>query len=227
VIDEQGNNFPRNLTSLEEELLFYVLPDNKPGYKKYRDMIGELAVGGRGEFGENNLVLCTSGTEPDRTIPSAPVLALGSVIYKTNRADIVIHEETDNQIEFEISFEKEYMEGMQEITRWSYSEWLPGNTAPGDGSLVREVDLGNNNYILAVAPEHKKIWVFERETGVNYIIPVSNLYSYLMLVKNIKQKEIALKPALFYSSLETYSNEELKTAFIAYNKYFKRLKIKS
>ena len=227
MANEIINTFPRELSLTEKDLLFSVLPTNKHGYKRYRDIISNLTVAGKGEFGENNLVLCPVGIESDRTISSAPVFALGSVIYNTNRADIVIHEEADKQIEFEISFEREYQGELVELSRWSYSEWIPGNQAPGDGSYVREISLRNNNYVLAVAPEHKKIWTYESETGINYIIPVSNFYSYLMLVKNIKEKEVVLKPALFYSSLGIYNDEELKTAFFAYNKYFKRLKIKS
>jgi hypothetical protein len=221
------NIFPRELSSYEKDLLFSVLPENKPGYFRYREIINGLIVAGKGELGESNLILCPRGSEPDSSIPFAPVFALGSVLYENNNADIVIHEEIDNQVEFEISFDKQELNDLKEVSRWSYSNWNPGKKAPGDGSLVREVKISKEQYILAVAPVHKKIWLYESESGINYILPVSNLYSYLMLVKNEKLPEIVHKPALFYTNLDTFSDEELKTAFIAYNKYFKRLKLKS
>jgi hypothetical protein len=227
VNDLPQHIFPRELTKLEKELLFSVLPEKKPGYNKYRKIINGLVVAGRGMFGGNNLVMCPAGTTPDDTIPSAPVFALGTVIYSSNKADIVIHEEMDKQLEFDISFDNENFSGLKEIKRWGYSDWRPGHKAPGDGSHVREIIIDKNKYVLAIAQVHKKIWLYDYESGVNYIIPVTNFYSYLMLVKNIRQPDIVLKPALFFQNSDSYSDEELKTAFFAYNKYFKRLKLKS
>lgn len=224
--DLPRNIFPRELTKLEKVLLFSVLPEKKSGYNKYRKIIESLVVAGPGMFGDNNLVMCPPGIKPDDTIPSAPVFALGTVIYNNNKADIVIHEEMDNQLEFDISFDNENTSDLKEIKKWSYSDWKPGQKAPDDGSKVREIII-DQKHVLAIAEEHKKIWLYDSDSGINYIIPVTNMYSYVMLVKNVRQPEIALKPALFFINLDSFGDEELKTAFLAYNKYFKRIKLKS
>ena len=51
------NDFPRKLTERERDFLFSILPENKKGYKLYRDKIDSLFVIGFGRFGDTNLVL--------------------------------------------------------------------------------------------------------------------------------------------------------------------------
>ncbi|MFO7446653.1 MAG: hypothetical protein R6W90_09810 [Ignavibacteriaceae bacterium] len=216
--------FPREITALEKELLFSVLPVNKPGYAGYRDKIERLVVTGQGRFGNSNFILGKAGSSPDLSLPSSPVFALGTIIYTMNKADIVIHEAVDDEIEYDISVDNDASE-LNEIKRWNYSEWEPGDNAPGDNSYVKETEIVNDEFILAIAPVDKKIWLHVKESGINMLIPVTNFYNYLMMVKNIRDKEKVFKPALLFADLKDFNDDELRLAFIAYNKYFKRIKI--
>ncbi len=110
MLNKNGDNkyvFPRELTELEREILFSVLPENKPGYKIYRDKISRLKVTGTGRFGGGNFILGKEGSLPDLSVSSAPVFASGTIEFEDCVADINIHEEMDNEIEFDISFSKE------------------------------------------------------------------------------------------------------------------------
>jgi hypothetical protein len=72
---------------------------------------------------------------------------------------------------------------------------------------------------------HKKIWLHDVQSGVNHLIPVSNFYNQLMMVKNIRNSKIALNPGIFFQTLEEYSDEDLVSALVTYNKYIRRFKI--
>ncbi len=102
-----NNTFPRALTELERECLFSVLPENKTGYKIYREKISKLKVNGAGRFGGGNLVLGMEGSIPDNSFSSAPVFASGTIEFDECNAEINIHEELDNEIEFDIVFSSE------------------------------------------------------------------------------------------------------------------------
>src|SRR4030067_1942274 len=175
--------FPRNLTSNENMLLFSVLPENKTGYNAYRNKIKALVVTGFGRFGGGNFILGKENTKPDLSFSSSPVFAIGTNIYKEGTIDIAIHEELDDEIEYDISVLNQshragsIPETLTEIKRLNYSEWNPGDTAPNDGSYVREVKIIENEYMLAIAALHKKIWLHEYKSGVNFIIPLSNFYN--------------------------------------------------
>ncbi len=219
------NIFPRKLTELEKNLLFSILPENKSGYNAYRKKIENLFVIGKGRFGETNLILGKEGNVPDFTIPSPPVFAIGFVYYENNKADIIINEQIDDEIEFDIFFSNALNENLREIKRWSYSEWIPGYNAPGDNSSVREVEIIKNEFLLAIAPGHKKLWLHSYKNGINLLLPVTNFYNYLMLVKNIRSAEIVFKPDRLFSELNSFKDDELIKAFTAYNKYFRHVNL--
>jgi hypothetical protein len=221
-----ANQFPRKLTSVENMLLFSVLPENKSGYNSYRNKINNLVVTGSGRFGEGNFVLGKEGTKPDLSLPSAPVFAIGSNVYEEATVDVTIHEDIDDEIEYDISARNQNSipETLTEIKKWNYSEWNPGDEAPNDNSQVREIII-NDDYILAVAPLHKKIWLHERRSGVNFLLPVTNFYNELMRVCNIRDTKIALKPSSFFNTHNQFTNEQLMLAFFSYNKYLKRVDI--
>ena len=219
--------FPRALTEKEKYLLFKVLPINKPGYKKYRDKIEELVVIGKGRFSRDNMILGKPGNKPDLSFPSTPVFATGTIVCKETEIDVAIHEEIDNEIEFDIATNNSFKpdDKITELSDWNYSSWNPGKNAPKDNSEVREVIIIPGSLILAIAPEHKKIWLHDIETGVNYLIPVSNFYNQLMMVKDIRNTKIALNPRIFFEQLDKYSDSDLVSALITYNKYIKRFDI--
>ncbi len=225
--DNSFNKFPRRLTERERDFLFSILPENKKGYNLYRDKIDSSLVIGFGRFGDTNLVLGKENSPVDLDLPSAPIFASGVVVCKEGNVDILIHEEIDDEIEFDISFQyaDKVPENLNEVKRWSYSEWIPGNKAPGDNSEIREIIIEPQKKILAIAPVHKKIWLHNYKDEVNYLLPVTNYYNYLMIIKNIRDPKIILKNKLLFKELDSYSDEELMLAFISYNKYFRRFNI--
>lgn len=46
-----------------------------------------------------------------------------------------------------------------------------------------------------------------------------------MLMKNIRSSEIVSKPAAFFNDHEKYTDLEIASAFLVYNKYFKKFEI--
>lgn len=217
----------KKLSENEKEILFSVLPESKPGYKFFREKIEELVVIGSGRFERANRILGKPGSVPDLNIPSTPVFASGTIFCKETEIDVVIHEMIDDEIEFDIATTTQFdlSENFEVISKWSYSDWNPGDKAPKDNSIVREIIVIPGKYVLALAPAHKKIWMHNINTGVNHLIPVSNFYNQLMMVKDEKKSEIALNPGLFFKTLDSYSDRELISAFITYNKYLRRFEI--
>ncbi len=220
------NHFPRKLTKEERLFLFFVLPEDKPGYLDYRKKIDHLFVTGYGRYGETNLVLGKKNTSPDLSFASTPVFAIGTAVYNEHEIDITIHEEIDDEIEFDISPRLLNVSVKEaDLMGWSLSNWKPGEADPRDGKAVREVVIIPGQLDLAICTNLKKLWVYSYDDKVNHLIPVSNFYNHLMLVKNIRSSEIVLKPNLLFNKLATYTDNELLSAFLLYNKYMKRLKI--
>jgi hypothetical protein len=225
--------YPRKLSEKEKELLFLVLPENKPGYKLYRDKINNRVVTGEGRFGVGNYFLCESGFSHDLSLSTAPVFALGTIYLKNSKnIDILIHEEDDNQVEVEFGEEINDNPILQTIsvTLFSYfiiqvntySEWVPGMKSPFNESDVRLIGIKPEEYILAISGGEKKIWLHELNSGVNHLIPVSNYYNSLMLYRNERNAEKVLNPNLFFNNLGTFNDNELASAFILYNQYMRR-----
>ncbi|MGA9294577.1 MAG: hypothetical protein WBV81_18450 [Ignavibacteriaceae bacterium] len=223
--------FPRKLKELERELLFSILPSDKPGYISYREKIKNKYVLGSGRFGETNLILGNREEEIDILDASSTIFAAGSIIYDEGKIEISINEEIDDKIEFDIS-PKDYESVFKgkEIKRWNYSEWIPGQKSPKENSYVREVIISQGNYILAISSVEKRIWLYDSVSGINHLIPLSNYYNQLMIEKNIRDPNIALKPNLFFGNgngkHSDYTNIELRNTFISYNKYLRKLNIK-
>jgi hypothetical protein len=216
--------FPRELTAQERYLLFSVLPEEKPGYKFYRDKIDELIVTGYGRFKNNNYIMGKKGTVPDLSFSSTPVFAAGTIEIPGDEIDILINEEIDDEIEFDVTLKNtdKIPSRIEEKESWNYSEWNPGDTAPHDNSVVRETVVSPGEFILAFAPSHKKIWLHESRSGVNHLIPLTNYYNELMRFKRIKDPKQALNPKLMFEKLSEFSDNELINAFVLYNKYLRR-----
>ncbi len=219
--------FPRQLTGQERYLLFSVLPEEKPGYKRYREKIDRLMVTGYGRFQNNNFILGKENTIPDLSFSSTPVFTAGTIIVPGDEIDILINEEIDDEIEFDLSVRNSgsIPDEITELGKWSYSDWNPGDKSPGDNKDVREVVISKNKYVLVFAPSHKKIWLHESESGVNHLVPLTNYYNELMRFKRIKDPKEALNPRLMFAKQEEFSDNDLINAFVLYNKYMRRFSI--
>lgn len=216
--------FPRKLSKAEQSLLFSILPEEKSGYNEYRNMISSLYVIGEGRFGYGNLILGTINEIPDLSLSSSPVYALGTVISKSNRYEVIIHSSNEGMIEFQIDpFPIDEEIDIKNVITYSY--WSPGMNSPENNSGVLQYEIKKDEYLLAISPLSKKIWLHDYKTGVNHIIPVSNFFNELMRLKNIRDDYILKTPSKFFEEVEKYSDLDIKLAFLMYNKYLKRFNL--
>ncbi len=214
------------LSKNEIKLLFAILPDGKPGYKKYRDMISSMGVVGKGRFNDGNFYLGSGETQPDLSIASTPVFAVGIVKANVGSIDVLIHEYEDDLIEIQLS--KRFGDDDELIVDdvLSFSEWNPGDKSTGSSEAVKEFEIIKDRFVLVIDKSNKKIWLHNYESGVNHIIPVSNYFNELMRLKKIKDENLFRSPSLFFNKLNEFSEEDFKLAFYQYNKFMRRFDIK-
>jgi len=225
IHEEEKNKFPRLLTEIEKQVLFSLLPENKTGYKAYRDKISTKFVIGFGRFAEGNLILGNKDSIIDLDNASSPVFALGEIELMDNHIDVLIHEEEEEKVEFDISYQNDIVNLNSIIKSWSYSNWIPGMNAPKDDSVVRETLIVKDQFILAIASVHDKIWLHNIISGVNSIIPISNFYNSLMMNKNIRNSQALRSPKSIFRNLSSFSDNDLSLTLFAYDKYFKRFNL--
>jgi len=211
--------YPRPLRAKEIDLLESVLPSDRSGYGEYRDLIAKMVVLGQGRRGKGNLVLGFTGDVADTTSPLASVIAYGVVQTTQDSYSVTVREYVGNQIDIEIvsGAGEEIPDHFEEKRRWTYSTWAPGMVSPASGLRVREVPIADH-LVLAIAGEEKRLWVHDRKTGMNLLIPITNFYNELMLYKNIRDPKVALASRMFFENLPSFSDSDLRAAFIAYNK---------
>lgn len=214
-------DFPRKLNNAELNLLLLLLPESKPGYAKYREMINEFFVIGEGRFGNGNYFLGTKDDSVDLEISSSPILTSGKVITDKTTFDISINELSEGKIEFSVSPVPDEQEIYRVLNVVTLSDWVPGKKSP-EGNKVELFSIDGMNYILCIAPVDKRIWLFEKSTGINYPVPVSNYYNELLRLTGEKRKEIHLSPDLLFENLKSYTESEIILAFLLYCKYKRR-----
>jgi hypothetical protein len=219
--------FPRKITEREKKWLLTALPENKLGYKQYRDIIETLSVIGLGRFGEGNYILGQEDDEVDLNVSSTPIFAVATIAFDMGKVYVAIHEELDGQIEVDINATAADMipDDLSQAKVWTYSNWVPGKKAPFDNTDVREIHVVKNEVILVIAPAHKKVWVYNSKSGINHFVPVTNYYNEMMMLMNTKDSEVALNPGKLFTNLNDFSEEQLMEGFLVYNKYWQRIEL--
>lgn len=225
-----SEGYPRKLSEREQELLFWLLPVHRPGYRDYRDLLEELVVIGEGRRGRGNLVLGRPGDIPDRDTPLAPVFAFGVAEGDEQNILVTIREEREGQVEVEIvgSRSDEMPVQFAEKRRWSYSYWSPGEAGPSSGRAVREVKMKGKEglaLVLAISVQEKRLWIHDAKSQVNCLIPVTNYYNELMMLKGIRDPNLALDSLNLFSHLSEFSDEDLLRAFLSYNRLKKKVDV--
>ncbi len=199
-------------------MLSMVLPGDRPGYRHYRELIGDLVVIGEGRRGPGNIVLGREGDVPDLLSPLAPVIAYGMLETTADRFSITVRDYVGGQLDVEIVSDhgREVPDHFEERRRWTYSTWRPGEPSPSTGNVVREVviDIG---HVLALATTEGRLWLYDGSTGMDHLIPVTNFHNALMLHKRVRDPRVALRPLLLIENLDRYSDGDLRAAFVAYN----------
>ncbi len=213
--------FPRKLSDAELNLLLLLLPENKSGYARYRNLIREYFVIGEGRFGEGNYFLGKSDDEIDLEISSSPILTNGIVQTDKMTFEISINEIQDDKIEFSISPYPDENEIYRIEKVLTLSDWTPGKKSP-EGNKVRLYSIDGMNYILVIAPTDHRIWLYEKSSGINYPIPVSNFYNELLRLKRETRNEIYKNPNKLFDDLESFTESEIILAFLLYCKYKRR-----
>lgn len=213
--------FPRKLSDAELNLLLLLLPEEKSGYARYRSLIREFFVIGEGRFGEGNYLLGNANDEIDLEISSSPILTSGVVKTDKTTFEISINEIQDNKIEFSISPYPDQNEIFRVEKVITLSDWIPGKKSP-DGNKVKLYSIDGMNYILAIVPAEHKIWLYEKSSGINYPIPVSNFYNELLRLKRETRNEVYKNPNKLFEDIELFTELEIILAFLLYSKYKRR-----
>jgi hypothetical protein len=227
MTDEMSTGtYPRKLRPKELDLLETVLPADRPGYREYRELLAKMSVTGEGRRGAGNLVLGFQVDRPDVTSPLPPVVAYGMVETTRDRFSITVRECVDNQIDIEIvsSHGEEIPDSYEEKRRWTYSTWKLGEPLPSNGEKMREVQIAEQ-FVLGIAVKEKRVLLHDALTGIVHLIPVTNFYNELMLHREIREANIALNSSRLFTDLHRYTDDDLRAAFVAYNKLKRRVSI--
>ena len=211
--------YPRTLRPKEQDLLDSVLPVDRRGYRHYREFLSRMVVLGAGRRGAGNLVLGISGDRPDVTSPLAPVVAYGMVETTRDAFSVTLREVVGGQIDVEIvsSRGEEVPDHFEEKRRWTYSTWAPGSPSPATGDRAREVRVSDALSLGILSPE-QRLLLHDSSTGMVHLIPITSFYNELMLHKNIRDPKTALNAKLLFQNLHAYSDEDLRSAFVSYNR---------
>ncbi len=227
-------NFDTKINTFEKRWLFAILPENKPGYRSIRNKIENSFVSKRIVLSEEQsqvsykLILVpennTGKNNPD-TYATTPI-SVGIIKYENAEVYITVSSLEDDIFEIEISKDEKFSQYGKLLSIETYANWEPGTKAPFNNSKVREIDIVKNKYVLAVAPSLKRIWLYEYETGINYLIPLSNFFNELVRSKNIQSQEIVVNPNYLFTNLNKFKDEDFIRGLYFYNKYIRRLDIK-
>ncbi len=210
----------RKLTDREFFLISEILPPERKGYSEYRKKILDLFVVEEDSDGE--IILGNKDEKFYDEDEKTNTFALGYVAFEGRKFYVVIYEELNNFIKVAIN-DVGKAEGNGLI--WSYSNWQPGMKAPADSSKVREVHLVKNKLVIAIAPVHKKIWLYEKQSGVNHILPVSNFYNEIMRARGERNPAVVSHPKRIFERLDEFTDEEIGQGFLLYNEYLNKFEI--
>ncbi|MBI1803055.1 MAG: hypothetical protein HY033_09145 [Ignavibacteriae bacterium] len=218
-----NNVYPRLLSPREREWIEWILPADRPGYKRYRELLDSMEVIGEGRRGQGEIILGEKGARVDLESPLPAVFAYGAIETNFGILSITVREILDAQISIEIvSHRADFIpEEFEESRRWTYSTWSIGEPCPQCMKPVREVFMHTSTgdrLMLAICPIDKRMWVYDAASMVNRLIPATNYYNELMLHRNIRDPKIALDSKRLFADLAKYTDEELTYAFLTYNK---------
>ncbi|MBI2618525.1 MAG: hypothetical protein HYW57_00410 [Ignavibacteriales bacterium] len=219
---ENAKGYPRNLTPWEKDLLMWLLPEDRPGYRPYRHRVERWQVVAQGRRGEGNFILAPLDERVDNESPLPQVLAVGVVETPRGGISVTIREHVANQVEFEIAKlgAGELGGAWEEIRRWTLSTWSPGAPCPICQTVLRQVRMTTVQgrvLVLVICSRDEKLWVHDGETGINHPIPHTNFYNELMLRKGIRDPQTALDSKRLFTDLRLHTDADLANAFRSYN----------
>jgi len=233
IFYSNGQDFPRRLNDLEKYWLDLILPEDRPGYKLYRDKIENLFVIGYGKFQPFSLILGEKNDKPDLTIPAQNLIATGKFFYEQGSVSVSIFEEFENQIEIDIQsdgFDYLYIPVQALIKKekkwFTYSNWSPGQNHPFDNSELRVIEIQKGEIVLVISSHHKRVWIYDYQLQTNRFIPITNFYQELLKVAGIKDIKTITDINFFFTNNKRFSDAQIRVAFIHYNRYWKKFELK-
>lgn len=220
---ESRSDLPRRLTERERELLLWLLPADRPGYREYRTLIERWSVTAQGRRGAGNYILAPVDERADNESPLPQVFSYGVVETDKGEISVTIRERLGNQVEVEIAKlgRGEIEPSFNEKRRWTFSSWHPGKPCPICEKPTREVSMKTTTgrqIVLAICAHNERLWAFDAHSGVNHPVPMTNFYNEVMLHRQVRDPEIALDPRKLFSRLDEFRDGELVRAFSSYNK---------
>lgn len=215
--------FPRGLTALELKLLMWILPADRPGYAKYRDVLNRWKVAGTRPWNEGSHLLAPPGSTPELDVSPPQVVAVGVVESPRGILTVNVRELQRDQLEFEISgqADEQIGSGFERCRRWTLSSWSPTKPCPSCDIRLREIGMATPSgrvCVLAFCVHDGRLWIFDELKGMNIPVPVTGFYNELMLQARIQDPGIALQSRRLFSDLDRYSDAILTRAFEAYNR---------
>jgi hypothetical protein len=219
---DQNEKFPRGLNRFESDLVFWVLPEDRPGYHEVRRCVQQWKVTAPGRRGTGNYIISPIDERVDVESPLPQVLAYGVVETDKGEISVSVREPMGKQIEFEISKlgPGELGSAFHELRRWTLSIWSPGQPCPKCGQALREVAMrttGGHEMALALCRTDERMWVYDSRSGMNLPVPITNFYNELMFLRKVRDPKIAFNPRRLFTDLDAFRDSDLTAAFRTYN----------
>jgi len=206
---------PTPLSAVEHSWLEWVLPEHSAACMAMRKRIEGLAlIGGRSEENEE-LVFGNPGDAVDSDFAPAAVFAIGVIVFPKRRVTLTVHDEADGQIAVRIS-PRISPNGEAEIRRWSLSHWAPGAPGPERGADVRLIGVAGTEFVLALCPAERRLWLHDRSVRHNRLLPATAIYNHLMQVLNIRDGGRVLAPERLFSDHTDFSDIDFIRALRRY-----------
>ncbi len=209
-----------SISDMHWNILRWVLPRKRQVYDAVYEQLRRAHHLAPGRWGEGHLLFCLSeSTDDERESPSS-VFAYGVVEYRSSSLIVTVHDEADETIEAQFSGVGHQDEDM--TRRYCYSYWNPGDPSPAAGTAVRELTL-SPRYVLVLARGDEKLWIHDRETQRNILIPQTQFYVELTRVQPGRGRRQFHPRELFLS--DDFTDEQLIAAFHTYNRSWRKVQL--
>jgi hypothetical protein len=215
--------FPRGLTDGELRILRWVLPEGRPGYERYRELLQRWAVVGARPWNDRSYILASTDSHFDLEAPQEQIVALGVMGAGSTTMVVTVRQLRGEQVEFELAGPEpaSSIAEFERLPRWRLSAWASSFSCPECGRKPREVAMqteSGRRLVLALCAEDHRLWVFDQHSGMNLPLPLTRFYNELMLQLRIQDPRVVLHPERFFVDLAMYSDPSLIKAFEAYNR---------
>lgn len=215
--------YPRDLSSIEKEILDWLLPENISAYKPFHDFVKSSQIIGEGRWGEGNLILDKKISSIDLTLGMSQVIAFGECMIGNETLTISVHDlNVDDQLEVQFSGIFPIPENSIITNKWCYSYWKPGDPCPATHTKIREIEIKDKSnsplYVLAISKAKKVIWLHHAVNGFNQLIPLTAFYDELLRAKHIRDAKLISHPASFFELINDFSDMQFRKALFEYNK---------